>query len=276
MPCSKRSLCARDARPEDRAREALSIRGRGGRDDGRRRQRRTGPEKADIGVAMGLRGTQVAREAAPWSFRTMPSPPSSRHPRRPRHLRQYPPIPRLSALLQSQRNPGRRDGLPSGLPLPLFRCKSSSQPGDGRLPRLRARHRRGREGRAEERPPRNPREPLLGGKQWLFVAACGTLLAIATLGALMLGRYWLDLEGEALVTLSFLTLALGQLWQVFNMRDARAGLFFRNTVTRNRSVWMALALCTAILLVALYWPPLAETLQIPRRRAEMAGLRSSA
>ena len=66
------------------------------------------------------------------------------------------------------------------------------------------------------------------------------------LGALVLGRYWLGLEGEALVTLSFLTLAFGQLWHVFNMRDTRAGLF-RNKVTRNTYVWGALALCIAIL-----------------------------
>ena len=33
-------------------------------------------------------------------------------------------------------------------------------------------------------------------------------------------------------------------------------------VARNRSVWIALALCTAILLTAVYWRPLAEALHL--------------
>ncbi len=219
-------------------------------------------QKADIGVAMGLRGTEVAREAASIVLRDDAFASIVAAIREGRvifaNIRRF-----LVYLLSCNISEVMVVALAvlSGLPLPLLPLQIlflnlvtdvfpafALATGEGERDVLK-------------RPPRNPREPLLGRTQWLFVAACGTLLTIATLGALMLGRYWLDLEGEALVTLSFLTLAFGQLWHVFNMRDARAGLF-RNTVTRNRSVWMALALCTAILLVALYWPPLAEALHI--------------
>ena len=111
------------------------------------------------------------------------------------------------------------------------------------------------------RPPRDPREPLLGRPQWLFIAGFGALLTTSTLSALVIGRYGLGLQGEGLVTVSFLTLAFAQLWHSFNMRGRGSGVF-RNAVTSNPYVWAAVALCIAILLLAVYVPPLAATLQI--------------
>ncbi|MFB6099122.1 MAG: cation transporting ATPase C-terminal domain-containing protein, partial [Salinibacter sp.] len=46
------------------------------------------------------------------------------------------------------------------------------------------------------------------------------------------------LEGEAAVTVSFLTLAFGQLWRVVAMWQPESGVF-SNEVTRNRYVWAA-------------------------------------
>jgi len=219
-------------------------------------------QKADIGVAMGLRGTEVAREAASIVLRDDAFASIVAAIREGRvifaNIRRF-----LVYLLSCNISEVMVVALAvlSGLPLPLLPLQIlflnlvtdvfpafALATGEGERDVLK-------------QPPRNPCEPLLGTPQWLFIAGCGALLTAATLGSLVLGRYWLNLEGEALVTLSFLTLAFGQLWHVFDMRDAGAGLL-RNTVTRNRSVWLALALCTAILLGALYWPPLAAALQI--------------
>jgi Ca2+-transporting ATPase len=111
------------------------------------------------------------------------------------------------------------------------------------------------------RHPRDPREPLLGRPQWSFIAGGAALLTLSTLGALVIGRIWLELEGEALVTVSFLTLAFAQLWHVFNMRGSGSRVF-RNMITRNPWVWAAIALCAALLVVAVYWAPLADTLYL--------------
>lgn len=70
-----------------------------------------------------------------------------------------------------------------------------------------------------------------------------------------------ELEGDALVTVSFLTLAFAQLLHVFNMRGWRSPLLV-NAVTSNPYVWGAVALCTGILLLAVYAPPLASALHI--------------
>jgi Ca2+-transporting ATPase len=110
-------------------------------------------------------------------------------------------------------------------------------------------------------PPRNPGEPLLGQAQWWFIAVYGALLTISTLASLLIGRYWLELHGDALVSVSFLTLAFAQLFHVFNMRGRSSGLFV-NAVTRNAYVWIAVALCSALLLFAVYAPPLASALRL--------------
>ena len=71
----------------------------------------------------------------------------------------------------------------------------------------------------------------------------------------------LGMKEDKVVTISFLTLAFGRLWHVFNMRNSKSGLL-RNEVTTNRYVWLALLVCTGLLLTAVYFSPLANVLKI--------------
>ena len=95
----------------------------------------------------------------------------------------------------------------------------------------------------------------------LAVVLGGTALPVMaeTLGDTMVAAYrhsaLLDqqLDARMATTLAFLVLALAQLWMVFNMRDFRASPFL-NDVTRNPWVWGALALCSLLLLAAVYTP----------------------
>ena len=219
-------------------------------------------QKADIGVAMGLRGTEVAREAADIVLRDDAFGSIVAAVREGRvifgNLRRF-----LVYLLSCNISEVTVVALAvvAGLPLPLLPLQIlflnlvtdvfpafALATGEGEDDVLR-------------RPPRDPREPLLGSPQWSFIAGYGALLTASTLAALLIGRYELGLEGDALVTVSFLTLAFAQLWHVFNMRGTGSPVF-RNAVTRNPYVWMAVALCTAILLLAVYVQPLAAVLRI--------------
>ncbi|NIO03031.1 MAG: HAD-IC family P-type ATPase [Proteobacteria bacterium] len=109
--------------------------------------------------------------------------------------------------------------------------------------------------------PRDPREPILTRHHWLAIGGYGLTMTLSVLGALTLALIWLKMgEGQA-VTVSFLTLAFTQLWHVFNMRDRRSGLIL-NEITRNPFVWGALALCVTLLLLAVYIPGLASVLKL--------------
>jgi Ca2+-transporting ATPase len=71
----------------------------------------------------------------------------------------------------------------------------------------------------------------------------------------------LALEADAAVTVSFLTLALAQVWHVFNMTEPGQGAI-ANDVTRNPYVWGAILLCLVLVLLACYLPPLAAVLKL--------------
>jgi len=86
-------------------------------------------------------------------------------------------------------------------------------------------------------------------------------MAISVLGALGAAHLLLEMPPGQSTTIAFLTLAMAQLWHVFTMRNRDSG-WVRNEITRNPWIWGALGLCMAILLVAVYWPPLAQVLSL--------------
>jgi Ca2+-transporting ATPase len=110
-------------------------------------------------------------------------------------------------------------------------------------------------------PPRDPGEPILGRSQWVTLVLHGLAMSAGTFGALAAARLWLDLDAGETVTVTFLTLAFAQLWQVFNMRHPRSGIV-RNEVTRNPWVWASLLLCAVLLALPPYVAPAASTLHL--------------
>ncbi len=113
------------------------------------------------------------------------------------------------------------------------------------------------------RPPRDPGEPILSARHWYAVGGYGVALAAPVLWGLSLALGRFGYERPEAVTISFLTLGFASLWHVFNMRDVTSGVFI-NDVTRNPFVWGAVALCCALLLMAVYVPGLAGVLKVAR------------
>lgn len=112
-----------------------------------------------------------------------------------------------------------------------------------------------------KRPARDPREPLLARRHWFAVAWYGLAITVSVLGAFALAIFRLEMDPAHAVTVSFLTLAFAQLWHVFNMRERGTG-FLRNEISRNVFVWAALLLCCALLFAAVYVPGLALVLKL--------------
>ncbi|HSG64310.1 MAG TPA: HAD-IC family P-type ATPase, partial [Gammaproteobacteria bacterium] len=112
-----------------------------------------------------------------------------------------------------------------------------------------------------KRAPRPSAESVLTRRHWLAVAGYGLLITLSVLTAFAWSLLVLQVELRAAVTISFLTLAFAQLWHVFNMRESSTGIL-RNDITRNVWVWAALALCVLLLVAAAYLPPLARILAV--------------
>ncbi|ADZ71053.1 cation-translocating P-type ATPase [Polymorphum gilvum] len=218
--------------------------------------------QADIGIAMGLRGTDVAREAAAMVLLDDAFPSIVKAIREGRII--FGNIRRFAAyLLSCNLSEVLVVGLAIlfALPLPLLPLQIlylnlvtdvfpafALAMGEG-------------ERNVMARPPRPPGEPILGPLQWSGIVAHGVALTAGTLAALLAAEAWLELDGDALVTVSFLTLAFAQLWHVFAMRHHTSAVL-RNEVTGNPWVWAALALCTGLLAVPPHVPALAEVMQL--------------
>jgi Ca2+-transporting ATPase len=112
-----------------------------------------------------------------------------------------------------------------------------------------------------KQPPRPTSEPFLARRQWIAVVVWASLITMSVFAAMAAAGYWLRLDSKGAVTVSFMTLAAAQLWHVFNMREPGSGRL-RNEITYNPWVWGALALCAGLLVAAVELPPFASILQL--------------
>ena len=109
--------------------------------------------------------------------------------------------------------------------------------------------------------PRSSDEPILPRSCWFSILGYGVSLTFSVLLAFGLAFKILDMETDQAVTVSFLTLAFAQLWHIFNMR-ARGTHLLKNDVTGNPYVWGALGLCVTLLILAIYLPFLSGILSL--------------
>jgi len=218
-------------------------------------------KKADVGIAMGKRGTDVAREAADIVLKDDAFPTIVMAIEQGRTI--FENIRRFIVYLLSG-NLGQilAVGLCAvvGAPLPLLPLQilyinlvldvfPALALGVGESP----------EG-IMDRKPRDPKEAVLTRGHWIATALWGGLIAasVMTVFFVALAR---DMGQDAAVTIGFLSFALARLWHVFNMRDAGTGLF-ANEVTRNRWVWYAIGMCLVLIAAAAWLPGLSTVLDV--------------
>lgn len=116
---------------------------------------------------------------------------------------------------------------------------------------------------AMKRPPRHPKEPLLSVNLAVRIGLEGLLLAGVTLVAFGVGMRWHGMDDEHLyrpTTMAFTTLALAQVFHVFSARSQSRSAFTRRLFV-NPWVWLAVAGCVALQLAAIYVPLLRRVLQ---------------
>lgn len=110
-----------------------------------------------------------------------------------------------------------------------------------------------------EQPPKDPKEPIITKHNWLQIALYAVIITISVLGAYLYAFYVWNVPEAVTNDVAFFTLAFAQLLHVFNMRDAKEP-FFNNQVTKNKWVWLALLVCASFLLMGYLIPGLAELL----------------
>jgi Ca2+-transporting ATPase len=216
--------------------------------------------KSDIGVAMGQRGTQVAREAADMilqddHFATIVS--AIRQGRIIfRNIRSFIFF-LLSCNLSEIITIGFASAINAPLPILPMQILFLNLVTDV-FPALAL-------GVGEsgpyimEHPPRPKTEALLARRHWARLVGYGFVMSAAVLTGFAVAMLVYEWEVKRAVTVAFLILAGAQLGHVFNMVSPRSGLLL-NEVTRNPWVWGAIVLCIGLLLAAIYVPLLSNVL----------------
>ncbi|OEY73477.1 ATPase P [Salegentibacter salarius] len=122
-----------------------------------------------------------------------------------------------------------------------------------------------------KKPPKDPEEPILTRQNWFQVGLYGSILAICICGAYYFAHYIWEQPEEITNNIAFFSLAFSQLLHVFNMRESDEHIF-KNQVTRNKYIWMALALCFSILFAAYFIPGIADVLSFQKLEMRIWGL----
>ena len=224
--------------------------------------------KADIGVAMGIRGTAVAREASEMvlqddDFGTIVA--AVEHGRAIfENIRKF-----VVYLISCNTSEILVVSLATiaGAPLPLLPLQILFlNLVTDVFPALALGVGPARRGLMREGP-RASDEGILSRRYWIEIGLYGVIMAVVTLGAMFVAVAMLEFDVGHAVTIAFSTLALAQMWHVFNMRgDMRR--VFDNEITRNPWIWAALILCLGLVLAAIYLPVLSDVLRLADPGAE--------
>lgn len=225
-------------------------------------------KKADIGIAMGLRGTEVAKEVAEMTLKNDHFPSIMEAIKEGRiifgnirkfivyqlsyHLSEVLVIAAVSFIFFEL----------ILLPLQLLFLNILTDV----FPALALGVGEGRQG-IMEKPPKDPEEPILNKRSWRAIIVYGTVLGLFVFGAYYYAKTVIGAEFAITNNVAFFTLAFAQLFHVLDMRDDDEPIF-NNQVTRNKYVWMAVAFCTTMILLAYFVPGLSSLLSIQEMSGE--------
>jgi len=103
------------------------------------------------------------------------------------------------------------------------------------------------------RPPRSPKEDIVTHQDWIKIAWYAFVIMLSVMLAVVYCKLFITTDHQILNNVAFVTLAFAQLFHVFNMSSPKSKLFV-NEVTRNHFVWFALLLCS-VLVVTVFLVP---------------------
>ncbi len=211
-------------------------------------------KKANIGIAMGKRGTQAAREVADMVLKDDAFPSIVEAIRQGRiifgNIRKfisYQLSYHLSEILLIAIVSFSFFTLPL-LPLQLLFLNLLSDV----FPALALSQGKG-DPEVMNKPPKDPGEAIVTRANWREIAIFGSIIALFVTGGYIFADRFLGLSNDIANNVAFFSLALAQFWHVFNMREDHENIW-KNQVTRNKYIWSALAISVAALLAAYFIP----------------------
>ncbi|AVR46822.1 ATPase P [Christiangramia fulva] len=109
-----------------------------------------------------------------------------------------------------------------------------------------------------KQPPRPSDEAIITPELWRSIAMYSFSIIASVIGISVYAAFYQDYSNAIINNMAFYTLILGQLLNVFNLPERKTS-FIKNKVTRNLWVWGAILISLLIMVLA-YWIPFLNTM----------------
>lgn len=119
-----------------------------------------------------------------------------------------------------------------------------------------------------ERPPRDPKYLIVSNRDWITISLYAAAMTFAVIAAIIYCNRFISTDIKIVNNVAFITLAFAQLFHVFNMSSANSNLFV-NDITKNKFVWIALIICISLLALVYGIPKMRLVLGLNELSAEV-------
>ena len=211
-------------------------------------------KKADVGIAMGLRGTQVAKETASIVLKMTRLPPFAEAVAHGREI--FNNIKKFVIYLVSCNlseifivtTLGFLAPSSTILPLQILFLNMVTDV----FPALALGLGKG-DKTVMKIPPRDSKEDIVTSEDWIEIGLYSTVITISVILAVIYCREFITPDPKILNNVAFVTLAFAQLFHVFNMPSPKSN-FLVNEVTKNHFIWYAIVICTGLMVFVYLLP----------------------
>jgi Ca2+-transporting ATPase len=111
------------------------------------------------------------------------------------------------------------------------------------------------------RPPKSTDEHLVTGRNWRAVYAFSALITLSVIGAVLYTREVYEGSHIMANNVAFMTLSLAQIFHIFNMASSRSPIWV-NEITKNIFAWSAIVICLLILAAVFAFPQMRMVLHL--------------
>ena len=112
-----------------------------------------------------------------------------------------------------------------------------------------------------DRPPRDPKNLIVSNKDWIAIGLYALSITFACMAAVIYCKAYLLVDDKTANNVAFITLAFAQLFHVFNMASAKSKLLL-NEITKNKFIWLAIIICAGLILMVFAVPQMRRVLEL--------------
>ena len=110
-------------------------------------------------------------------------------------------------------------------------------------------------------PPRDSEEDIVTNKNWVEIGVYSAIMTFSVISAVVYCREFIIQDHKILNNVAFITLALAQLFHVFNMSSSKSK-FLINEITTNHFVWYAIVISLGLMALVYAVPQINSVLSL--------------